>query len=373
MKKCLMMLTVVLAMLLLGGTALAARTCDACGSGDLTLAGSGAWCHWDCDECGYRTSRNHNPNSYNSGLVPDSCSGRCQWCGAAASWSSHTFANYVSNGDAACEVDGTETAVCANEQCYATDTRTMAGSALQHQYMEWVVEPRCKYFGYTMHRCKICGHTYETDGRDPLGHRYEQWSSNGDGTHTAPCIFGDECGTSKALPCTPVTRVVGGVELSLCPVCGYVSRESVSTDLEGSAHAFAEALDGSKLPGTLIVQIDPAPMDIEMRTDAFYMFITSFQNNGEVVEAAGSYRITVDLNENPFLLEDSIFFDMPPSELKARAFKIVRVETEGLNDQNIEVWHEMPFTLKEGVLTFDTDKMGIFLMVLNIMEAPSVG
>ena len=29
------------------------------------------------------------------------------------------------------------------------------------------------------------------------------------------------------------------------------------------------------------------------------------------------------------------------------------------------------FTLKDGILTFETEKMGVFLMVLNIMEPPT--
>lgn len=87
MKKLLFILSF-LTMMLLGSVAMAI-SCDSCGSSNTSLAGSGAWCHWDCNECGYRTSRNHNPNSYNSGLVPASCSGRCTWCGSAAAWSSH--------------------------------------------------------------------------------------------------------------------------------------------------------------------------------------------------------------------------------------------------------------------------------------------
>ena len=55
----------------------------------------------------------------------------------------------------------------------------------------------------------------------------------------------------------------------------------------------------------------------------------------------------------------------------ARAFKIVLVQYEMVNGVPTEVWHEVPFTLKNGILTFETEKMGVFLMVLNIVEAPT--
>ena len=48
----------------------------------------------------------------------------------------HTFTNYVPNNDAACTVDGTETAKC--DYCNATDTKTIAGSAIGHNWNQTV-------------------------------------------------------------------------------------------------------------------------------------------------------------------------------------------------------------------------------------------
>ena len=119
--------------------------------------------------------------------------------------------------------------------------------------------------------------------------------------------------------------------------------------------------------------VDAAPLDLPLRTEAFYMFVTAFQVSGKTVEHTGPVEITIDLNEHPFSMPGSIFEAMPPSMLMSMAFKVVRVEQEDLNGQPTEVWHEVPFTLQQGVLTFETDKMGTFLMVLNISDAPSVG
>ena len=119
-----------------------------------------------------------------------------------------------------------------------------------------------------------------------------------------------------------------------------------------------------------MVLVDPAPIDVPIQTEAFYMFITAFQRNGVLIECPGKVEVTVDLNEHPFQMESSAFSDMLPAEMNARAFKIVRVEYKMIEEKLTEVWYEMPFTLEKGVLTFETDKMGTFLMVLKITNPP---
>ena len=47
----------------------------------------------------------------------------------------HSFTNYEYNDDAKCGIDGTETAVC-DHNCGESDTKTKAGSALQHDYAQ---------------------------------------------------------------------------------------------------------------------------------------------------------------------------------------------------------------------------------------------
>lgn len=369
MKKLLFMITVITALLLMGGVAFAAHPCDQCGSSSTTLVGSGAWCHWYCEACDYTTSRNHDPNSYNSGLSPNSCSGYCRWCGASANWSSHNFATWTYNSDVTCTTDGTETSHCSNAHCSATTTRPAPGSAYGHTYTDTTHRPTCENIGYVNHQCIRCSDFYNDNVVAALGHEYTRWSYNGDGTHTASCTRVG-CTSAYVAACSPVTSVVGGTNLSICTICGHRISQGDGSSMETSEHAGAH-LDMTELPGELVVLVDAAPLDVPMRTDAFYMFVTSLQNEGIEVDFSGRVEITVDLNEHPFVMEDSIFFEMPPSELKARAFKIVLVQYEMVNGVATEVWHEVPFTLKRGVLTFETEKMGVFLMVLNITEPPA--
>ncbi len=50
----------------------------------------------------------------------------------------HSFTNYISNNDAKCLEDGTETSTCDREGCNETHTRNQIGSALDHNYSKWV-------------------------------------------------------------------------------------------------------------------------------------------------------------------------------------------------------------------------------------------
>ncbi len=368
MKKFLFMLTFLVAMLL-AAPALAAQ-CEYCGSTNLTHLGTGNWCHWDCADCGGRTSRNHNPNSYNSGLVPASCSGTCSWCGAAAAWSSHSFTTWTPGPDVTCTQGGTEISHCANAQCSATTSRPTG--PLGHSYMETTIPPTCWSKGCVRHTCIRCGDTYDDNEKPALGHLYGTWTHNGDGTHTARCVRA-QCYNPITANCISVTVTVGGDTATLCPICGHTASTGATADLVTDKSASVKALDGAKLPGLLTVLVDAAPLDLPLRTEAFYMFVTAFQVSGKTVEHTGPVEITIDLNEHPFSMPGSIFDGMPPSMLMSMAFKVVRVEQEDLNGQPTEVWHEVPFTLQQGVLTFETDKMGTFLMVLNISDAPSVG
>ena len=368
MKKLFFLMTIITMLLLLGGVALAAHPCDMCGSSETSLVGSGAWCHWYCEKCDYTTSRNHDPNSYNSGLVPDSCSGYCRWCGASANYSSHTFTTWTYNSDVTCTEDGSETAKCDNAQCSATNTRHAPGSALGHEYEATVHYPTCEEIGFTYHKCIRCTSYYSDQVKPALGHKYT-WTYNGDGTHSASCS-NRGCRSKVTASCTPVTKIVGGQELSICTICGHRISLGDGSQMEKAPNADAH-LDMTELPGELIVLVDAAPLDVPMEADAFYMFITSLQKDGAEVEFSGRVEITVDLNEHPFSMPDSIFFEMPPAELKAKAFKIVRVEYQMVEGEPTEVWVEVPFTLKNGVLTFETERMGVFLMVLSIVDVPT--
>ena len=108
----------------------------------------------------------------------------------------HKFLNYVSDGNATTEADGTKTAHCENNGCDKTDTITDAGSRLPanhtHSYTDTVTAPTCTEQGYTTHSC-TCGHSYIDTYTNATDHKFVTYVPDGnatteaDGTKTAHC------------------------------------------------------------------------------------------------------------------------------------------------------------------------------------------
>ena len=86
----------------------------------------------------------------------------------------HSFTNYESNNDATCEENGTETAVCDRDDCNEEDTREEEDSALGHDYDDGVVttDPTCEEAGVKTFTCGNCQDTY-TEAVAVVGHSYE--------------------------------------------------------------------------------------------------------------------------------------------------------------------------------------------------------
>ena len=83
-----------------------------------------------CTEKGYTTYR---------------CSCGEEYVDSYVSALDHNFVNYLSNENATCEEDATETAVCENEGCEETDTRAKENSALGHSYTNYVSDNNATY------------------------------------------------------------------------------------------------------------------------------------------------------------------------------------------------------------------------------------
>ena len=84
----------------------------------------------------------------------------------------HSFTNYVSDGNATCTEDGTKTARC--DHCDATDTIPDAGSALGHDMGSWetTVPVTCTENGEEERNCSRCDHS-ESRVIEAVGHRWD--------------------------------------------------------------------------------------------------------------------------------------------------------------------------------------------------------
>ena len=138
----------------------------------------------------------------------------------------HSFTNYVSDGNASCETDGTKTAKC--DRCDATDTIADTGSAKGHNYEE----ATC----ITPQKCRVCG---KTQG-EALGHSFINYVTNNDatctedGTKTAKCERCNEtdtivdAGTAKGHDYAEATCT----KPMTCKSCGSTVGEALGHDYE---------------------------------------------------------------------------------------------------------------------------------------------
>ena len=91
-----------------------------------------------------------------------------------------------------------------------------------HDYTEKVVKPTCEKVGYTLHTCKNCNDSYKDHQTKTLLHWYGEWTSNGDGTHSAACKR-EDCKHVSKTECAIVEFKQDEATRTLCPVCGNVS------------------------------------------------------------------------------------------------------------------------------------------------------
>ena len=122
-----------------------------------------------------------------------------------------------------------------------------------HTFVENVIAPTYETVGYTVHRCSVCGFSYDSDYVDPLQHRYnnDAWAYNEEG-HYHPCV--DEGYESL------VTNLVGhsygqytvtveptqnekGEETASCLVCDYEHSREIPSYAEQSANSLTFALN----------------------------------------------------------------------------------------------------------------------------------
>ena len=142
----------------------------------------------------------HEPGAEATCTTAQTCI-RCAYVYQAAL--GHSYTNYVSNNDAKCEVDGTETAQC--DRCNETHTRIDEGSALGHSYTSYTLHEAatCQRNETQIASCDNgCGGTnIKTIENSTVDHSYGDYVSDNNatclnnGTQTAKCIWCEETDT----------------------------------------------------------------------------------------------------------------------------------------------------------------------------------
>ena len=190
----------------------------------------------------------------------------------------HKLVHHDAKAPTCTEIGWNEYDACQREGCdYTTKVEIPAPG---HDYTEKVVKPTCEKVGYTLHTCKNCNDSYKDHQTKTLLHWYGEWTSNGDGTHSATCKRKD-CKHVGKTECAIVEFKQDEATRTLCPVCGNVS--------DGTHLALVEEVkaEGEHLPyGELVLRIGET-------ANGNTLLSVCFEVSGKLTQPKGEVKITL--------------------------------------------------------------------------------
>ena len=190
----------------------------------------------------------------------------------------HDLVHHDAKAPTCTEIGWDEYDACQREGCdYTTKVEIPAPG---HDYTEKVVKPTCGKGGYTLHTCKNCNDSYKDHQTKTLLHWYGEWTSNGDGTHSATCKRKD-CKHVGKNECAIVEFKQDEATRTLCPVCGNVS--------DGIHLALVEEVtaEGEHLPyGELVLRMGET-------ANGNTLLSVCFEVSGKLTQPKGEVKITM--------------------------------------------------------------------------------
>ena len=190
----------------------------------------------------------------------------------------HDLVHHDAKAPTCTEIGWNEYDACQREGCdYTTKVEIPAPG---HDYTEKVVKPTCEKVGYTLHTCKNCNDSYKDHQTKTLLHWYGEWTSNGDGTHSATCKRKD-CKHVGKTECAIVEFKQDEATRTLCPVCGNVS--------DGTHLALVEEVtaEGEHLPyGELVLRMGET-------ANGNTLLSVCFEVSGKLTRPKGEVKITL--------------------------------------------------------------------------------
>ena len=190
----------------------------------------------------------------------------------------HDLVHHDAKAPTCTEIGWNEYDACQREGCdYTTKVEIPAPG---HDYTEKVVKPTCGKGGYTLRTCKKCNDSYKDHQTKTLLHWYGEWTSNGDGTHSATCKRKD-CKHVGKTECAIVEFKQDEATRTLCPVCGNVS--------DGIHLALVEEVtaEGEHLPyGELVLRMGET-------ANGNTLLSVCFEVSGKLTRPKGEVKITL--------------------------------------------------------------------------------
>ena len=190
----------------------------------------------------------------------------------------HNLVHHDAKAPTCTEIGWDEYDACQREGCdYTTKVEIPAPG---HDYTEKVVKPTCEKVGYTLHTCKKCNDSYKDHQTKTLLHWYGEWTSNGDGTHSATCKRKD-CKHVGKTECAIIEFKQDEATLTLCPVCGNVSDGTLLTLVE------EVTAEGEHLPkGELALRMGKI-------ANGNTLLSVCFEYSGKLTQPKGKVKITL--------------------------------------------------------------------------------
>ena len=190
----------------------------------------------------------------------------------------HDLVHHDAKAPTCTEIGWEEYDTCQRAGCdYTTKVEIPAPG---HDYTEKVVKPTCGKGGYTLYTCKKCNDSYKDHQTKTLLHWYGEWTSNGDGTHSATCKRKD-CKHVGKTECAIVEFKQDEATRTLCPVCGNVS--------DGTHLALVEEVkaEGEHLPyGELVLRMGET-------ANGNTLLSVCFEVSGKLTRPKGEVKITM--------------------------------------------------------------------------------
>ena len=190
----------------------------------------------------------------------------------------HDLVHHDAKAPTCTEIGWEEYDTCQRAGCdYTTKVEIPAPG---HDYTEKVVKPTCGKGGYTLYTCKKCNDSYKDHQTKTLLHWYGEWTSNGDGTHSATCKRKD-CKHVGKTECAIVEFKQDEATRTLCPICGNVS--------DGTHLALVEEVkaEGEHLPyGELVLRMGET-------ANGNTLLSVCFEVSGKLTRPKGEVKITM--------------------------------------------------------------------------------
>ena len=193
--------------------------------------------------------------------------------------------------------------------------------------------------------CSVCGMVLIGQEKIPaMGHHYQEWMPAGEHMHEAECGRAD-CSHRGQATCALYEVQTEKERFHVCAICGEWN-EGV---FEAIMEANAEWEDKQGHPrGELIVRgavrpFGTEPVDVEGMNEAVspvYGLTVACEWAGQAEEFNGMVKVFI------------------PLEMNAQ-FSLIRLNSE----MEEERWTAVPFVMQDGVLSFETDTDGLFLLM----------